>query len=314
MEIAYKDQIDQNHSKVCITCNKTFFKKKCLSFKEWDTRKFCSWGCRKPVKHKRTVHEKFNPVIHTKKCLFCHKSIEIKSMYDFKRRKFCSKSCAKLALSKFGKQLLKEKIMEYNKINNKLLKNCNMYTCEVGDKSPFWKGGITGPAWFNSYAHQIEFCEEVRQDPDNNNLLQVKCSESSCRQWFNPTRRQVFSRITALNACSRENRFYCSDECKSNCSIFGQHLYPKNHKPDHSREVQPELRAMVLERDEYECQICGEHENLFCHHFEGIEQNPIESADVDMCITLCKKCHDAAHAEIGCRYVDLKKENICVNY
>jgi len=35
-------------------------------------------------------------------------------------------------------------------------------------------------------------------------------------------------------------------------------------------------------------------------------QNPIESADLDMVITLCKGCHKEVHKLPGCKYNDLK--------
>lgn len=63
---------------------------------------------------------------------------------------------------------------------------------------------------------------------------------------------------------------------------------------------------MVLERDSWTCQKCNKVDvELHCHHFEGIMINPIESADIDMCITLCVRCHKEAHLDIGCRYIDL---------
>jgi len=88
-------------------------------------------------------------------------------------------------------------------------------------------------------------------------------------------------------------------------------MYQKGHKKSYSREVQPELRQMVFERDEYTCIKCGKHQDelnipLHCHHIEGIVQNPIESADIDMCITVCKDCHDKIHQEDGCGYNDMK--------
>ena len=183
-----------------------------------------------------------------------------------------------------------------------------------GENHYNWKGGVRelGISLFDTYAHQLDFCEQVRRDPDYNDLLQVRCTESGCRKWFTPTRDQVNRRITALNNYNHgECNFYCSEECKENCAIYGQQIHPKGFKPDHSRGVQGQLRDMVLERDGYECQICESHDNLICHHFEGVEQNPIESADVDMCITLCKKCHNAAHAEKGCQYSDLTKRALC---
>ena len=45
---------------------------------------------------------------------------------------------------------------------------------------------------------------------------------------------------------------------------------------------------------------------LHCHHKEGILWEPIESADIDMCITYCKTCHKLVHQIEGCGYQDMK--------
>ena len=37
-------------------------------------------------------------------------------------------------------------------------------------------------------------------------------------------------------------------------------------------------------------------------------RNPIESTDIDMCITVCKKCHKKIHKKDGCTYQDLQCE------
>jgi hypothetical protein len=34
--------------------------------------------------------------------------------------------------------------------------------------------------------------------------------------------------------------------------------------------------------------------------------NPIESADIDNCITLCKYCHEEVHQIPGCEYHNLR--------
>ncbi len=72
-------------------------------------------------------------------------------------------------------------------------------------------------------------------------------------------------------------------------------------KPDTSRPDQDPLRRLTLERDQYTCQRCGtKNTYLICHHFEGIEINPIESADLDNCITLCYSCHTKVHSSGQC--------------
>jgi len=64
---------------------------------------------------------------------------------------------------------------------------------------------------------------------------------------------------------------------------------------------------MVFERDGWTCQRCGEsYAELHCHHIIGVVQNPIESADVDNCITFCKVCHKEIHEQDGCKYHELR--------
>ena len=70
---------------------------------------------------------------------------------------------------------------------------------------------------------------------------------------------------------------------------------------------------MVLERDQWTCHKCHssklENNNLelHCHHIDPVVNNPVESADADNCITLCKECHKEVHKTIsGCKYSELK--------
>jgi len=150
--------------------------------------------------------------------------------------------------------------------------------------------------------------EDTRLDPKNNDLGQVKCRY--CGEYFNPTFSECHARQGVIFRDEKgECNLYCSDHCKQACSTYGQILYPKGFKKSTSREVQPELRKLVLERDNWECQKCGktqQESQLHCHHIEGIHHNPIESADVDMCITLCRECHKEVHKREGCTYVDMR--------
>lgn len=168
-----------------------------------------------------------------------------------------------------------------------------------------WRGGEF-EVWYDDYKEKLQTFEETRRDPNNQNLLQVKCTY--CGKWINPKRHNVFSRIAWFEGrASNENRFYCEgDGCKKLCPIYGQELYPKGYLQNTSREVQPELRQLCFKRDNWTCQRCGATENLHCHHLEGIMQNPIESADLDMVITVCASCHNVIHSQIGCRRSDLR--------
>jgi hypothetical protein len=178
-----------------------------------------------------------------------------------------------------------------------------------GCSHPQWKGGVTEKniPLYDTYAHQIEYAEQVRRNSEDNNILEVKCTY--CGKWYIPKSRDIWNRINALNGkVNGEYRLYCSDNCKQECPIFNQKKYPKGFKQASSREVQPELRQMVFERDNWTCQNpkCKSKKNLHCHHKEGIRWEPLESADIDQCITYCKHCHQEAHEKEGCRTVDMQ--------
>jgi len=202
------------------------------------------------------------------------------------------------------KETIKEKSHQYYLRNeDKICKQTNEYKKNHKDeKKAADKIYYKKPAKYDTFAHQISWCEDIRRDPKNNKLLQVKCYESGCKEWFNPTNLQVINRLQALDMVwSGESHFYCSEECKKYCSIYNQKDYPMGHKPDYSRELQKPLRRLVIERDNYECQRCGSKESLICHHIEPVKCNPIMSADVDNCIILCTDCHELAHSQEGCK-------------
>ena len=157
-------------------------------------------------------------------------------------------------------------------------------------------------AFYNSYAKKIDWCEEVRENSDG--YLEVRCDY--CGKWFIPTNMEVQNRMSATqNVNGGEKRFYCSKECKSLCPIFNQQYYYKGKENKNVREVQPQVRHLVLERDGYTCQKCGSIEYLHCHHIYPVATNPLESADIDNCITLCKNCHKKVHQKDGCKYREL---------
>lgn len=180
------------------------------------------------------------------------------------------------------------------------------------ENHPNWSGGYytNKLPLYTTYMPQIYFAEECRQSPNDKKILEVKCTY--CGKWFIPTTTQVYERARALNGKNYgEQRLYCSTECKLECSIYHQISYPKGFKPETSREVQPELRQMRFEIDNYTCQKCNKHQDeldtgLHCHHLEGIRWEPLESADVDKVITLCKFCHMEVHKIEGCGYHDMR--------
>ena len=179
---------------------------------------------------------------------------------------------------------------------------------KYGNKHQWWKGGISKKniPLYDTFANQINYAEKVR---NNDGRLEVKCTY--CGKWFMPKTTNVQNRIGSLNGYYKgENRLYCSTTCKKECPIYRKQKYSaeENNTKQYSREVQPELRQMVLKRDNYTCQNpeCKATESLHCHHKEGIRWEPLESADIDMCITYCKDCHKAVHKKDGCGYYEMR--------
>lgn len=267
------------------------------------------------------------------KCDFCGKEIK-KYPSLINKHNFCNMTCylenlksvgrteehrKKISKTHKGKILTEEhkkKISETSKItwlDINLRKKRSIQN--KGPRNPNYKGGVIEKniPFFDTYAPQIDFCEEVRRNNENPNILEVKCTY--CGKWFVPTKTNVDNRIKSLKGSRGENRFYCSEQCKKECPIFKKIKYqighPKANYKEFAREVQAELRQMCMERDNYTCQICGLTQDeldvgLHCHHYEGIKHNPLESADLDMVITLCKECHKNVHKLPGCNYNDMK--------
>lgn len=233
------------------------------------------------------------------------------------QRDYCCQGHARLGERNpfFGKKMseqLKSKLSEINK-GRKKSKAFKEHLSKIskGCGNSNYKGGVKklNIPLYNSYAHKVNIVEEVRRSEVNVDYLEVRCTY--CGQWFVPKTSDITERIKVLKGqgCG-ESRLYCSEGCKKACSIYKRRKYPKGFKKATSREVQPELRQLVLKRDNYTCQYKGcdktiENSELHCHHKEGININPIESADVDMCITFCKEHHRLVHKKEGCGYKDM---------
>jgi len=184
-----------------------------------------------------------------------------------------------------------------------------------GSKNPSWKGGYGNIPLYDTFVNQIDWCEEVRRNKEDQKILEVKCAY--CGRWYIPSLYSINSRIKSINSNYKgESRFYCSDHCKKCCPVYGktaetlmkEDAVRSGRDPwwEMVREVQPQLRQMVFERDGYKCIKCGSKEFLHCHHKEGILWEPLQSADIDMCITVCKYCHMVIHKIEGCKPSDMR--------
>jgi hypothetical protein len=160
---------------------------------------------------------------------------------------------------------------------------------------------------YDTYNSRL-FADQTRRALDDPNILEAKCTY--CGKWFKPKMRSVEGRIRAIFGKHgfAELRLYCSKSCKRECPIYGKRIWSteESNINYYSREVQPELRQMVFERDNWTCKKCNSIESLHCHHIEGIRWEPLESADVDKCITYCKQCHLQVHKKEGCKTNDMK--------
>lgn len=165
--------------------------------------------------------------------------------------------------------------------------------------NPNWKGGVRKKnlPLYNTYAHQIDYAHEVKLIiKEGIELLGVRCK--NCNEWFIPKTSNVQSRIGSLvGRNSGEGNFYCSEECKENCSVFHQQTWPKNHKP---RKVNKSIwytdaelkiwRDEVLKRENYICEYCGGKATI-AHHNKPKKLEPFFALDLDYGTACCEKCH-----------------------
>lgn len=181
-------------------------------------------------------------------------------------------------------------------------------------KGGYWKNKIP---MYDTYATQLKNYEKTRRSKEDLNVLEVQCTK--CGEWFIPKLWNVNNRLQYLKGKrNEENRFYCSNKCKHTCSIWHKKYFDIMKEDairagrltwlELGREVQPELRQMVLERDGGKCVKCGSMENIQCHHIYPVNIEPLLSADIDNSITLCVECHKEIHKKDGCRYSQLHME------
>jgi len=179
-----------------------------------------------------------------------------------------------------------------------------------GSNSNLWRGGVKelNVPLYSTYAHQLEKYQLVHLvKQEGLELLGVNCAY--CDKSFVPTRTSVQHRVESLiGKVGGDNNIYCSDKCKQTCPTFKQVKYPKDFKHNaRTRNDQTAWAKLVKERDNFTCQICGKKEDvMYAHHIDPVSQNPVESADIDNGITLCKNCHKRIHKLPGCSYSSLK--------
>jgi len=151
--------------------------------------------------------------------------------------------------------------------------------------------------------------EDLKYNPAKPNEIQVRCKYNKCKNskenngWFTPTKSQMHERIRHLEKPwgNGGSYFYCSDECKEKCFLFGMNpnYIINNNQNTTSPHTSVELniwRQEVLRRqkDEYgynSCEMCESKENLQVHHEKPQKTHPGMTLDPDNGIILCKDCH-----------------------
>jgi hypothetical protein len=247
-------------------------------------------------------------------CSSCKKH---RALYQFSRSKLglfglqgqC-KDCVKEYKKDYrenNKEIICRYLKNYYQNNKEYFQNYKENNKE--HKQRYLKNYKNSPAKYNSNLRKsVEMYEDVRKSSNNN----VECKCTYCNYWFEPSKKNLSSRLEAINgSVPGECRLYCSEQCKQACPTYRKQLYSSEQSVATSREVQPELRKLVLARDNYICQRCNKHKDdldvaLHCHHIEGILWEPLQSADIDMCITFCEDCHKEVHQIEGCTYNDMK--------
>jgi len=262
----------------------------------WDTLERLQYD-----KNKKRLFQKYETKYGTRKNWYEFKEKCLGCGNDFlgvvgRNSSFCGNKCK--ANSEFHNMKgykhsdeTKKKMSESRKGNN----NSNYKGRTIQYKNALYGG-------YEFWNPKLSWIEDTRKS--DKGIIEVKCT--FCKEWFKPSDLQLDKRYYRID--DNNGRFYCSDKCKSNCPEFQQLKYPKGHKPYiEKRHDQHDWRNLVLERDNYTCQKCGKSDvDLVAHHIDPVINNPIESADIDNGITLCKDCDKQVHKIPGCGYNELK--------
>jgi hypothetical protein len=138
------------------------------------------------------------------------------------------------------------------------------------------------------------------------------CKNASCNkseengEYFEVTYQQIYNRNLGINSISDSDYFYCCEECKKSCILFGRSantlnniISPKGNLNQASTQDlsiwRNEVFTMQLKdnstRLENFCEICHKTENLIGHHILPQKLYPEFALDPDNGIVLCSECH-----------------------
>lgn len=257
--------------------------------------KLCSYGCETKAKYYFKTTKKYCCSTHFSKCKV--------------RRKRSKKYMTGLRVGEknpnFGIKMSDE---AKENIRNGNLKN-NYYPSDETRRKMSSSSRLTIEKISKKYPLFFKI-EELRYNPNDKFTIQGHCKNHKCENskekngWFDLTYIQFYERIRSLEKHGVDHAyFYCCEECKSICPLFG--LNPNhiiNSNDNYERDYIPEwLKEKVKKIDGNKCIYCESIHNLEVHHIFPIKLFPQLSLDINYMITACRKCHiNIAHSDTEC--------------
>ena len=161
--------------------------------------------------------------------------------------------------------------------------------------------------------------EEIRYNPDKpieEREIQGHCKYFDCVNskerggWFTLTGYQLSDRIKCLEKGVDLSYFYCCQECKDMCPLYGSNGTDPFRKTDlpYTYEEYQTFRQHVLTRDNNSCQFCGD-EATDVHHERPQKLEPFFALDPDFAWSCCEECHYSKGHSGECNTGNLAKQN-----
>lgn len=208
-----------------------------------------------------------------------------------------------------------------NKTGSKKLRSIFLCLCDCGKQREFpgvhlrkgWAKSCgckshvrakEGKCRFDSHKEKLYKYHETRRSPDGN-TLEVKCH--FCGKWFEPSSIDVSNRIAAISGrVSGENNLYCSDTCKSSCSVYRKSSEVTGNSLSKNRLKNGFVRSSIISERGNTCEICGSVETLHVHHINPFSMAHALEHDKENCLLVCVICHNKLHKLPGCGKRDLR--------
>ena len=158
-----------------------------------------------------------------------------------------------------------------------------------------------GLADYESFSNRLLITDGATEGPYGE--LQVRCK--MCQQLMTPTLVSVHQHIRCINGLDNgESNFYCSEKCKSECTIFGKSsnwvpimITDYEAKVREARRCQAEtkhrLRQIQMSLYGYHfCEKCGVVvENNQLHHTIEVAKDPVGALSPAGHMLVCEPCH-----------------------